>query len=511
MATRVFTRYLWYPVLQSRAFTTNEAVRSGLLKLERGGRGATNVRSCVARYMSTDVDVEERMQKPKKFKKPKREISALERRLMNLSEQEVDFTSESSERDVDWSTDEDDSRRFAKVNSNHVPVSMERVRARNIGSFDVDFLHETKSARPRAGRPAQKPWKQDYGSSWRQDRWRDEDDEPSPWQQRRRQPRRWEDGESNYGDDEPAPWQQRRRQPRRWEHGISDHGDDEAVLPWEQSPRQQRNENRQLKFAPAVGNEFLFGIAPCLLALQQGQRSFSQLFLKDAPYQTGADRIEEIESLADEKEVKVVRIPKHRMTKMIGDGTHQGVCLEATKRRAEPLSLEDISPTVDVDSERPPIWLVLNEVQDPMNFGAILRSSYYLGVDKIIASSSNCCPLTPVVSKASSGAMETQTVYSMEDIPALLQNLSSSGWTVVGTVAATEDVEGTVVCGNFALSGPTVLVLGNEGHGLGTELENLCTTKVTIQPGRELHPGIDSLNVSVATGILLHSILSNRK
>ncbi|XP_066293637.1 rRNA methyltransferase 1, mitochondrial-like [Branchiostoma lanceolatum] len=483
MATRLFSRHLWYPVLQSRAFTTNEAVRSGLLKLEQGGRGATNVRSCVARYMSTDVDVEDRMRKPKKFKKPRREISALERRLMNLSEQEVDFTSESSERD--WSTDEDDSRRFSKVNSNHVPVSMERIRAKNIGNFEEDFLRETKSARPRAGRPAQKPWKQDYGS-WRHDRWRDEDDEPSPWQQRRRPPQRWTEGRRDYGDDED-------------------------VLPWEQPQRQQRNENRQLKHAPAVGNEFLYGIAPCLLALQRGQRSFSQLFLKDGPYQTGADRIEEIESLADEQEVKVVRIPKHRMTKMIGEGTHQGVCLEASKRRAEPLNLEDISPAVESETERPPIWLVLNEVQDPMNFGAILRSSYYLGVDRIIASSSNCSPLTPVVSKASSGAMETQTVYSMEDIPALLQNLSSSGWTVVGTVAATEDMEDTVVCGDFALSGPTVLVLGNEGHGLSTELENLCTTKVTIQPGRELHPGIDSLNVSVATGILLHSILSSRK
>ncbi|XP_078680414.1 rRNA methyltransferase 1, mitochondrial-like isoform X2 [Branchiostoma floridae x Branchiostoma belcheri] len=485
MATRLFSRHLWYPVLQSRPFsTTNEAVRSGLLKLERGGRGAINVTSCTARYMSTDVDLGAKVQKPRKFKKPRREISDLERRLMNLSEQEADFTSESSERD--WSTDEED-RRITKVNSNHVPVSMDRIRARQIGSFEEDFLHQTKSERPRAGKPAQKPWKQDYGN-WRQDRWRDEDDELSPWQQRRRQPRtpRWTDGRNGYGDDED-------------------------VLPWERPMRQQRNENRQLKHAPAPGNEYLHGIAPCLLALQQGQRSFSQLFLKDAPYQTGADRIEEIESLADEQEVKVVRIPKHRMTKMIGEGTHQGVCLEASKRRAEPLNLEDISPAVESDTERPPIWLVLNEVQDPMNFGAILRSSYYLGVDRIIASSSNCSPLTPVVSKASSGAMEAQTVYSMEDIPALLQNLSSSGWTVVGTVAATEDLEDTVVCGDLALSGPTVLVLGNEGHGLSTELENLCTTKVTIQPGRELHPGIDSLNVSVATGILLHSILSNRK
>ncbi|XP_071945518.1 uncharacterized protein [Antedon mediterranea] len=174
---------------------------------------------------------------------------------------------------------------------------------------------------------------------------------------------------------------------------------------------------------------------------------------------------------------------------------------------------------IKVSRSKTPVWLALDHVIDPMNLGAVLRSSYFLGADGIIVSKRNSCSLTPVVSKASSGVMEVQPVYAVDDLSTFLQSLI--GWEIVGSSKSTpfsnddntidsEDVTIQKEGEDIDMQKPVILVVGSEGFGLKEEVISCCNKLLTIQPGQELHPGIDSLNLSVATGILLHLLLSKK-
>ncbi|XP_074830770.1 rRNA methyltransferase 1, mitochondrial isoform X2 [Natator depressus] len=116
------------------------------------------------------------------------------------------------------------------------------------------------------------------------------------------------------------------------------------------------------------------------------------------------------------------------------------------------------------------------------------------------------------VSKASAGAMEVLEVYSTDNLQRFLKAKTEEGWEVIGTVSKSEveDKVPVISCLEFHWNKPTVLVLGNEGYGLSSETQSLCHRMLIIPPGRTLQPGIESLNVSVATGILLHSICSQK-
>ncbi|XP_036937841.1 rRNA methyltransferase 1, mitochondrial [Acanthopagrus latus] len=257
----------------------------------------------------------------------------------------------------------------------------------------------------------------------------------------------------------------------------------------------------------AENHETVFGIAPCLLALTHGRRKAHKLFVKDGETSNRSSVVKVCEE-AHRRGVQVHRVSKKDLDKMSSGRVHQGVCLQASPLR---YLTEDSVP--QRSDNRPPLWLVLEEIQDPMNLGAILRSAYFLGVDRVASSLHDSCPLSPVVSKASSGVMEVFGVYGYENLEDMLRLKASQGWQVVGTVG-TEAEESHVIpvtqCSDFQLTKPTLLLMGGEGEGLSKELLSLCQTLLSIPAGRELFPGIESLNVSVATGILLHSLLSTR-
>lgn len=256
----------------------------------------------------------------------------------------------------------------------------------------------------------------------------------------------------------------------------------------------------------AENHEIVFGIAPCLLALTHGRRKAHKLFVKDGETSNRSSVVKVCEE-AHQRGVQVHRVSKRDLDKMSSGRVHQGVCLQASPLR---YLTEDSAPRRN--DSRPPLWLVLEEIQDPMNLGAILRSAYFLGVDRVASSLHDSCPLSPVVSKASSGVMEVFGVYGYENLEDMLRLKASQGWQVVGTVGTEAEQSHIPVgqCSDFQMTKPTLLLMGGEGEGLSKELLSLCQTLLTIPAGRELFPGIESLNVSVATGILLHSLLSTR-
>ena len=145
----------------------------------------------------------------------------------------------------------------------------------------------------------------------------------------------------------------------------------------------------------------------------------------------------------------------------------------------------------------------------------MLRSAYFLGATGVLACKRNSAPLSGVVAKASAGALEAMTVHSCSNLPKTLQQAASCGWQVLGAGTDGEAVS----CSEFVMDMPTVLVVGNEGYGLRTNVRRACSRMIQVDslPGMavsedaSLVMGVDSLNVSVATGILMHGLLTSAK
>ncbi|XP_078535908.1 rRNA methyltransferase 1, mitochondrial [Lissotriton helveticus] len=266
-------------------------------------------------------------------------------------------------------------------------------------------------------------------------------------------------------------------------------------------------------FELSEGSEILFGVAPCHLALSQSRRNFLNLFLKST-LKPQRPEIQEMFEQAEARGVPVHHVKRHILDSLCKDRVHQGVCMEVTPLRYERLDGEQqgVAESELVGPEKQVLWLVLEGMQDPMNVGAILRTAYFLGVTRVLSSLTNSCALTPTVSKASAGTMELLEVFGVDNLPEVLQEKIEQGWQVLGTVGKTEALEGVpvITTSEFQWSRPTILVLGNEGHGISSEMRSLCQMMLTIPPGRVLHPGIESLNVSVAAGIMLHGLYGRR-
>lgn len=253
--------------------------------------------------------------------------------------------------------------------------------------------------------------------------------------------------------------------------------------------------------------EFLFGVSPCLLAIAQGRRKIRGLFVKDGETSMRASVLQVCEE-AYRCGVPIHRVSKKDIDKMAPGRVHQGVCLQASPLTY--ITEETQSWSLPSKEKNITLWLVLESVQDPMNLGAILRSAYFLGVDRVVSNISQSCPLSPVVSKASSGVMEVMEVYGCKDLGEMLKMKVTHGWEVVGTVGSGVQESNVTKCSDFTMTKPTLLLIGGEGGGLSDKLLSLCQTLVSISAGRQLFPGIESLNVSVATGILVHSLLFSR-
>ena len=168
-----------------------------------------------------------------------------------------------------------------------------------------------------------------------------------------------------------------------------------------------------------------------------------------------------------------------------------------------------------------PLGIYLDEVVDPHNIGAIIRSAYFLGADFIVMSRRNCAPLSPAVSKTSSGAVELMPIYHVDKpLNFFSKSQEEGGWTFVTSCLTNSDSKmkkystGKIL-EMGALNGlcqelPVMLVVGNEGSGVRTNIKMRSDFFVEIPFGRQIpnkETPVDSLNVSVATALLLSNLL----
>ncbi len=254
----------------------------------------------------------------------------------------------------------------------------------------------------------------------------------------------------------------------------------------------------------------VYGVSPVLAALKVSRRTLYSLHVQE-----GLRPVKKKDQTAVTQAVQAAQAAgatinttsKHDLNIISGNRPHQGLVLDCSPLSFVPIErLEDAMQSSE-DLTKPPLWLVLDEVMDPQNFGAALRSAHFLGASGVLTCSRNSAPLSPVVSKASAGAMEAMPVHSAQNLPRTLAAAAESGWQVIGAASEATSVN----CLNVQMAQPTLLVLGNEGVGLRTTVRNVCHTLVKVDTGHTPESdSVDSLNVSVATGILLHQLLSSR-
>ena len=195
-------------------------------------------------------------------------------------------------------------------------------------------------------------------------------------------------------------------------------------------------------------------------------------------------------------------LDKTALSKRCGYDQHQGVALEA--KALPERSEQHLQPFLEqrlADSE--PLLLVLDQVQDPHNFGACLRTADAAGVDAVIVARDNASPLTTVVQKVASGAAETVPVFRVTNLARTLDLLKGLGLWVVGT---SDQARQSVYTQD--VSGPMALVMGAEGKGMRRLTQQRCDLLVHLPMSGSV---VSSLNVSVAAGICLYEINRQRQ
>jgi len=292
-------------------------------------------------------------------------------------------------------------------------------------------------------------------------------------------------------------------------------------------------------------SEFLYGtsvVEAALSSSRQNKRKLYKLYVLSTPAREDPEKDRKIINLARRARVTVQNVPSEGvrlLDKMSAGRPHNGYILEASplprlpvkslgavnqfgfeleldhqsREEAEVNGNEKFISTQSASSQslkRNPLVLYLDSVTDPGNLGGIIRTASFLGINAIAISTRNSAPFSPVVLKASAGASENITIFSVSKPSGFIADSKTAGWRVYAAVAPEKGVERESVAADKLedplSKDPCVLMLGSEGEGLRWNLRSKADVDVYIRGDRG-RGGVDSLNVSVAAGILCNAFV----
>lgn len=203
---------------------------------------------------------------------------------------------------------------------------------------------------------------------------------------------------------------------------------------------------------------------------------------------------QEIIDLLKMKKIDIKWVDKYQLDKMV-NGLHQGIILNV--KDFDTVSLDNI---LNNDS-RYPLIVMLDHLEDPHNFGAIIRSCEALGVDGIIIPNDRSVDINGTVIKTSAGAIQYMKIAKVNNLVNTIKVLKDKGYWIIGT-----DMNGTSY-NDMKYDMPICLVIGNEGKGMSRLVKESCDYVVSI----DMVGKTNSLNASVATGIMIAKIQNSRK
>lgn len=237
----------------------------------------------------------------------------------------------------------------------------------------------------------------------------------------------------------------------------------------------------------------LFGFHAVGVRLKTAPRSIIEIYYE--PTRRDA-RMRQFIEKAQEAGVRLIEADGIRLAKLAGSHGHQGVAARV-EMLAQTHSLDDLLDSI----EGPPLLLVLDGVTDPHNLGACLRSAAAAKVTAVVVPKDRAVGITPTVRRASAGGADLVPVIAVTNLARALRLLKDAGVWITGLDGDTEQS----IYG-IDLKGPVAVVMGSEGDGMRRLTRDTCDFVAKIpMPG-----GMESLNVSVATGIVLFEALRQR-
>ncbi|HVS26066.1 MAG TPA: 23S rRNA (guanosine(2251)-2'-O)-methyltransferase RlmB [Burkholderiales bacterium] len=233
-------------------------------------------------------------------------------------------------------------------------------------------------------------------------------------------------------------------------------------------------------------SRLIYGFHAVTASIRQSAESVQEIYLDQARQD---HRAKDLLTLAESRKVRVILVEQMRLDGMTGHARHQGVAAKVSP----------VSPTADLDEllenlSEPALLLVLDGVQDPHNLGACLRVADACGVHAVIAPKDRAVGITPTVSKVACGAAEIVPYIAVTNLARTMRELKERGIWIIGADSKAEKDLFSV-----KLNGPIAWVLGAEEEGLRRLTRETCDELVRIP----MAGGVESLNVSVASGICL--------
>jgi 23S rRNA (guanosine2251-2'-O)-methyltransferase len=242
---------------------------------------------------------------------------------------------------------------------------------------------------------------------------------------------------------------------------------------------------------PPIAGEALYGLNPVERALAAGRRTLRRLYVRDGK---PSERLAKLVKHAEHLSLPVFTGSSEELEGLCSSNAHQGVVLACS-----PIPIADESAALALPVTNRPVLVVLDQVEDPQNLGAVVRNAAAFGAVGIVVPKHHAAPLSPAASKASAGELEVFPVYEATNLSRFIDACKEKGYWVAGTV-----VEGGQPLASFKRDTPVVLVLGNEGRGMRPLVERHCDFRLTIPT----LPGT-SLNVAAASAIALFHLLGS--
>ncbi len=195
--------------------------------------------------------------------------------------------------------------------------------------------------------------------------------------------------------------------------------------------------------------------------------------------------------------IKTFFCKKSKLDNLAGNEFHQGIVA-----KVHTYEYYDFDRLInDLNNKENPLLVMLDGIEDPHNFGAILRSCEAIGVDGVIVPKHGSCPLNSTVAKTSTGAIELVKVVEVINLNSAIKRLKDEGYWIVGAEASN-----SLDYREVNYDGKIVLIVGSEGKGISRLVSENCDYKVRLP----MVGKVNSLNVSVACAVLLYQIYNNR-
>ena len=245
--------------------------------------------------------------------------------------------------------------------------------------------------------------------------------------------------------------------------------------------------------ASSLPEDMIFGRNAVIEALK-AKRGINRIIVSKGQQDQTA---EEIIRMAREQGIPLQFMVRQKMDALAMGGRHQGVMAQAAP--VPYVELEDILKKAEQKQEQP-FLILLDELEDPHNFGALLRTADAVGAHGVLVPRRRSVPLNATVAKTSAGAVEYVPVARIGNVAQTLKRLKKEGFWVIGA-----DMDGKPY-DETDLTGPVVLIIGSEGHGMTRLTKELCDIVVRLP----MKGHINSLNASVAGAVLMYEILHQR-